>query len=82
MGFPVQNKGTTSFRLEAPMLKCKQSVHSRLCGNDMETSIGVSAEIRGDAYVWERVNLLLIVAFGSLKLVIKVKNCTDQNSEV
>jgi hypothetical protein len=48
----------------------------------METSIGVSAEIRGDAYVWERVNLLLIVAFGSLKLVIKVKNCTDQNSEV
>ena len=55
MGFPVQNEGTTSFhyplkiegRLEALMRKCKQSVHSRLCGNDMETSRGASAEIRG-----------------------------------
>ena len=57
MEFPVQNEGTTSFRypliiegcLEALMRKCncKQSVHSRLCGNDMETSRGASAEIRG-----------------------------------
>jgi len=55
MGFPVQNEGTTSFRyplkiegrLEVLMWKCKQSVHSRLCGNDMETSRGTSAEIRG-----------------------------------
>lgn len=55
MGFPVQNEGTTSFRyaliiegrLEALMRKCKQSVHSRLCGNDMETSRGASVEIRG-----------------------------------
>ena len=63
MGFPVQNEGTTSFHLEALMLKCKQSVHSR------------EAFLRkyGEMPVWERVNLLLIVAFGSLKLVIKVK---------
>jgi len=55
MGFPVQNEGTTSFhyplkiagRVEALMRKCKQSVHSRLCGNDIETSRGASAEIRG-----------------------------------
>jgi hypothetical protein len=55
MGFPVQNKGTTSFRypliiegrLEALMRTCKQTVHSCLCGNDMETSRGASAEIRG-----------------------------------
>ena len=55
MGFPVQNEGTTSFQYsliieghqEAFMRKYKQSVHSRLCGNDMETSRGASAEIRG-----------------------------------
>ena len=55
MGFPVQNEGTASFRypliiegrLEALMRKYKQSVHSCLCGNDMETSRGTSAEIQG-----------------------------------
>jgi hypothetical protein len=29
------------------MQKYKQSVHSCLCGNDMETSRGASAEIQG-----------------------------------
>jgi hypothetical protein len=41
----IANKRSNS--LEALMRKCKQSVHSRLCGNDMETSRGASAEIRG-----------------------------------
>jgi hypothetical protein len=61
MGFPVQNEGTASFRypliiegrLEALMRTYKQTVHSCLCGNDMETSRGASAEIQG-RHVWER----------------------------
>ena len=78
MGFPVQNEGTALFcypliiegRLEALMWNCKQSVHSSLCGNDIETSRGTSAEIRGsrDVYVWERVNFGYIL---NIKLLIR-----------
>ena len=78
MGFPVQNEDTASFcypliiegRLEALMRNCKESVHSSLCGNDMETSRGTFAEIRGsrDVYVWERINFGYIL---NIKLLIR-----------